>query len=129
MKHGDVDAADPSFVLEFQDRLREKLEKDAERDRQIAALRESVVRLAKVQRDIATALNAALMARRMESTGPEAGPFVEQEQRMLTLARNGEKLLREFNEAFDDAERRKRENERRLRVRLAEIRAAHGTAA
>jgi hypothetical protein len=35
--------------------------------------------------------------------------FAELEQRMLEIARNGEKLLRDFNEAYYDAERRKRE--------------------
>jgi hypothetical protein len=39
-----------------------------------------------------------------------------------------DETIRRFHEAFDDAERRKRENKRRLHVRLAEIRAARATA-
>jgi hypothetical protein len=39
-----------------------------------------------------------------------------------------DETIRKFHEAFDGAEQRKRENERRLRVRLAEIRAANASA-
>jgi hypothetical protein len=35
--------------------------------------------------------------------------FADLEQRMLAIARNGEKRLHDFNEAYYDAERRKRE--------------------
>lgn len=54
--------------------------------------------------------------------------MAEVRQRALA-ARIDDETIRRFNEAFDGAERRKRENERRLRVRLAEIRAANGSAA
>jgi hypothetical protein len=49
--------------------------------------------------------------------------------REALACRIDDETIRRFHEAFDGAERRKRENERRLRVRLAEIRAAHGSAA
>ena len=49
--------------------------------------------------------------------------FAQLEQRMLAIATNGEKLLRDFNEAYYDAERRKWEianyYHQRRRQRLA----------
>jgi hypothetical protein len=49
--------------------------------------------------------------------------------REALACRIDDETIRRFHEAFDGAERRKRENERRLRVRLAEIRAANVSAA
>jgi hypothetical protein len=54
--------------------------------------------------------------------------MAEVRQRALA-ARIDDETIRKFHETFDGAERRKRENERRLRVRLAELRAANGSAA
>jgi len=54
--------------------------------------------------------------------------MAEVRQRALA-ARIDDETIRRFHEAFDGAERRKRENERRLRVRLAELRAAQHPAA
>lgn len=42
--------------------------------------------------------------------------------------RENDEFMRRFNEEFDDAERRKRENNRRLEARLAELRAQRGSA-
>jgi hypothetical protein len=50
-------------------------------------------------------------------------------RQVALAAQIDEETIRRFNETFDSAERAKRENERRLRVRLAELRAAHHAAA
>jgi hypothetical protein len=49
--------------------------------------------------------------------------------REALACRIDDETIRRFHEAFDGAEQRKRENERRLRVRLAEIRAANESTA
>jgi hypothetical protein len=55
--------------------------------------------------------------------------LMEEVRQRALAARIDDETIRRFHEAFDGAERRKRENEHRLRVRLAEIRAAHHAAA
>jgi hypothetical protein len=129
-ERGDADTARAStFALE--EHLREKKERDAERDRQIASLREMVDQLSNSQKEMAEQIAARVAAGRIKSIDPQTQPelFAELEQRMLEIARKSDKRLRDFHEAFAGAERQKREHERRLRVRLAEIRAANGSAA
>ncbi|HYR08720.1 MAG TPA: hypothetical protein VEQ60_13150 [Longimicrobium sp.] len=111
--------------------MREKKERDAERDRQIASLREMVDQLSNSQREMAGKIAAMVAAGRIKSIDPQTQPelFAELEQRMLEIARNRDQRLRDLHEAFDAAERAKRKSEHRLRVRLAEIRAANGSAA
>jgi hypothetical protein len=55
--------------------------------------------------------------------------LMEEVRQRALAARIDDETIRRFHEAFDGAERRKRENEHRLRVRLAEIRASHHAAA
>lgn len=49
-------------------------------------------------------------------------------RRDALAARIDDETIRRFHEVFDSAERAKRDNERRLRVRLAELRAQGTTA-
>lgn len=129
-ERGETDTARAS-TLALEEHLREKKERDAERDRQIASLREMVDQLSNSQREMAGKIAAMVAAGRIKSIDPQTQPelFAELEQRMLEIARNRDQRLRDLHEAFDAAERAKRKSEHRLRVRLAEIRAANGSAA
>jgi hypothetical protein len=113
-------------MCSLEKRLHEKRQRDAERDRQIASLREMLDQISNDQRELAEKIAAMEAAGRNEVIDPQAPPepFAELEQRMLEIVRDRDKRLRDFHEAFDGAEQRKRENKRRLRMRLAELRAA-----
>ena len=58
LKRGEVGAAGASLVFEFDERLHARREEDEERDRQLAWLRTSVLRLTAMQRDLAGTLEA-----------------------------------------------------------------------
>lgn len=54
--------------------------------------------------------------------------YAELEQRMLDIVRNSEKTLRDFTEAYNDAERRKREIASYYqRRRLQRLSSSHAT--
>lgn len=110
LNRGRLESAAPPVALELEERLREKRQRDAERDKQIALLREAVAQLAKAQAQMAAALDSMLGDGEHPSTPqPRAELFAELEPRVSAIARNGEKDLRDFNEAYYDAERRKQE--------------------
>lgn len=110
---GRLDTAAPAVPVELEERLHEKRRRDAERDKQIASLQEAVAQLAKAQARMAAALDVLDSALRDGKQSPtpqlRADVRAELEQRMLDIARNSEKTLRDFNVAFYDAELRKRE--------------------
>lgn len=72
LKRGELGAAGTSFAVEWEERMHENLEQDAERDRQIAALHETVAGLSKEHDELA-AMVAALLQRHpeVEGNGPE----------------------------------------------------------
>lgn len=100
----------PAVLPKLEERLHEKLRRDAERDKQIASLREAVAQLAKAQAQTAAALDSITRNDQQPSTPqPRAEVGAGLQQRMLEIVRNGEKALQDFNTAYYDAERRKRE--------------------
>jgi uncharacterized coiled-coil protein SlyX len=68
LKRGEVGAAGTSFALEFEERMHENLEQDAERDREIARLHEMVAQLSAEHDGLAAAV-AALLQKHPELEG------------------------------------------------------------
>jgi cytochrome c-type biogenesis protein CcmH/NrfG len=66
LKRGEVGAAGTSFALEFEERVHENLQQDAERDQQLASLSEIVAQLSKDQNAMAATVAAMLTASRKE---------------------------------------------------------------
>jgi hypothetical protein len=66
LKRGEVGAAGTSVALEFEERVQENLQQDAERDQQIASLREGLAQLSKDHTAVAATVAAMLTASRKE---------------------------------------------------------------
>jgi hypothetical protein len=66
LKRGEVGAAGTSFALEFEERIHENLQQDAERDQQLGSLSEIVAQLSKDQNAMAATVAAMLTASRKE---------------------------------------------------------------
>jgi hypothetical protein len=72
LKRGELGAAGTSFALEFEERMHENLEQDAERDREIARLHVMVAQLSSGQHELAAAFGALLQKHpELEENGPE----------------------------------------------------------
>lgn len=72
LKRGELGAAGTSFALEFEERIHENLERDAERDREIIRLHEMVARLSSEHDDLAATVEILLQKHpELEGNGPE----------------------------------------------------------
>jgi uncharacterized membrane protein YccC len=117
--------------LEFEERATTHHQADEERDRQLALLSSAVVRLEAGQAQLAAALKDCLASSTADSDKDEQ---IRRETREAAIARltplrqAHAAFMREFNEEFDRAERRKQEIKARIRRMDLERRARYSGA-
>jgi hypothetical protein len=69
LKRGELGAAGTSVALEFEERLHDNLEQDAERDRQLVSLHETVARLSRELDEVVAAVTALFQKRQEKDEG------------------------------------------------------------
>lgn len=113
------------FALEYEERLSADDEADAARDRQIAWLHDAVMQLMAAQKRTAAAL--ARIAKTWATADAEKQMILAERMaevhRLAKAARIDDEFIREFQEGYDSAERRKQELKARIRQMDLERRA------
>ena len=124
LQGSEIGAAGTTLALEWEDWL----VKDAERDRQIAELRELVNRLREEHDRLKASVNLIIHA-----TTPADGrdsmtraEMLEEARRLALESRIDDEEIRRFNEVFDEAERNKEAIARAYRLRAARRRREAG---